>query len=176
MNSLFGSPIPHRDSASIYRNPRGGTQEGTQGRWLPFPRLPPQIPALQGFPGGGSRPSPGGSRPGQAPPRPLQRRPRPTFPGGPYGNPYPRPLGAPGNRAIATRRNRRTAKGSGLPHYGGDGVIAAGQLPDSTRIGLIVSLVDPQGARPCHRTRGRRAFAICLGLAELSRGHCTPCI
>jgi hypothetical protein len=45
-----------------------------------------------------------------------------------------------------------------------------------TKDRLIVSLVDPQCARPYHRTWGRQAFAICLGLAKLRRDHCTPYI
>jgi hypothetical protein len=176
MNTLFSSQsrtgIRHRST-----EPRGGAQ----GPGVPSPssrRLPLRVRRPPGFPGRLSRGRlqalPGGSRPGRAPgkaaPGPSQT---PPFPG--FKNPHPRPLGASGNRAIATRRTRRTAKGSDLPHYDGGG-IAAGQRLGSTRTGLIVSLVDPQGARPCHRTRGRQAFAICLGLAELSRGHCTQCI
>jgi hypothetical protein len=137
-----------------FASPSAPRPPGLSRRWLQ---------ALPGAPG----PARARSRPSQTPPSP-----------GPREFLTQDRWGALGNRAIANRRSavRRTAKSSDLPHYGGGGIIAAGQLPDSTRTGLIVSLVDSQCARPCHRTQGRQAFASCLGLAELSRGHCTPYI
>lgn len=167
MNSLF-VPSPRTGIWHRSTEPRGGTPGPGP---FPFRSLPPQVPALQGLSRTRLQALPGGSRPGQGP---SQTPPSP----GPAEILTQDRWGALGNRAIANRRSavRRTAKSSGLPHYGGGGIIAAGQLPDSTRTGLIVSLVDPQGSRPSHRTRGRQAFASCLGLAELSRGHCTPYI
>jgi hypothetical protein len=169
MNSLFGSQSPQRDSASIYRTP---------GEEPPFVR--PQVsrlrsPPSRAFPEAAPGPPADSDDCGRAP---LQAVPDPTVPGA-NGNPHPRPLGRawePSDRHPPNRRTGEQPKAAIYRTNGGNGVIAAGQLPDSTRTGLIVSLVDPQGARPCHRTRGRQAFASCLGLAELSRGHCTPYI
>jgi hypothetical protein len=145
-------------------NPRGGT---------PFVR--PRFPAS-------------GPRPQELSRRRLQALLRiPMIAAGPRSRrsqtpPFPEPTeiltqdrwGALGNRAIATRRTGERPKAAVYRTTAETASSRRVSFPTVQGPALIV--VDPQGARPSHRTRGRQAFASCLGLAELSRGHCTPYI
>jgi hypothetical protein len=92
------------------------------------------------------------------------------------GNHHPRPLGALRNRAIATRRTGERPKAAVYRTTAETASSRRVSFPTAQGPASSSVLVDPQGARPSHRTRGRQAFASCLGLAELSRGHCTPYI
>jgi hypothetical protein len=153
MNSLFGSQSPQRDSASIYRTPEEEP---------PFVR--PQVsrlrsPPSRAFPEAAPGPPADSDDCGRAP---LQAVPDPTVPGA-NGNPHPRPLGRAWEPSDRHPPNRRTAKGSGLPHYGGNGVIAAGQLPDSTRTGLIVSFGRSTRRTPFPSHAGQASVRQLLG-------------